>query len=296
MNINEIKEKSDYMIKHFVDSLNLNGSFYIENTKCPVAVDNIGVPGMFLTAGSRELENYLNMRKVPKERQKYYLSEGLIVISNNLNQFDEPNVYVTIIHEKLHAGRMILLNTSYNDNREYNSVIYNNNRYEKVLDSNKPYYADASQEILRGSIDSSKKTINKFKEYSIDELEVKSFEDEKTNDKLYEQQLIDEALVELMAIISYDLYKNKSSNIMDTVKRINTKYKGQDIKAITNIILRHNDLELFKWMLDPLSYQLDDVHYDFFNNYLFKEDLEDIKIIKESEDLLFDIDGPNKSR
>lgn len=33
------------------------------------------------------------------------------------------------------------------------------------------------------------------------------------------------------------------------------------------IILKHHDFELFYWMLDPIAYSKENIHYDFFADY-----------------------------
>ena len=75
---------------------------------------------------------------------------------------------------------------------------------------------------------------------------------------------------------------------MDVLKDLNDNSKKPSFRAMSNIILKHNDLELFKWMIDPLSYQVDDIHYDFFLNYVSKDDFDDINTILETEDVIID--------
>lgn len=85
------------------------------------------------------------------------------------------------------------------------------------------------------------------------------------------QQIIDESLVELMAILSYKLYKDQEngidSNIWSSIEEISNHHEGTDIGAMCKIILKHQDFELFYWMLDPIEYSLENIHYDFFKEY-----------------------------
>ncbi len=101
------------------------------------------------------------------------------------------------------------------------------------------------------------------------------------------QQLkIDEALIAIMSIITWKMHEQNNNNIRSIVEYINQKTKQKDIKSMTNIILKHNDLELFKWMIEPLTYQKNDIHYDFFNEYIDTEDLYDLYVLTNSKDTI----------
>ena len=157
------------------------------------------------------------------------------------------------------------------------------------------YYADASQDIFKGSIDDSMQTIQKYSSISNEEKESLSFADYKYNEKMEQQYIIDEALVETMAIVAYQLHNKQTDDIMGIIKDINENYDADDIKAITSIILRHNDLELFRWMIDPLSYQINYINYDYFKNYIIKEDIDDYNTLINSEEVFFfEVDKPKK--
>ena len=201
--------------------------------------------------------------------------------------------FITMIHEKIHYYRNLLVYDAHLDGNQ-SSYLSNKNNYEQNNNNYDFYYADASQEILKGSIDNSKETINKYKDKTLDELDDIEFNDLKLNDQMDKQQLIDEALVELMAILTYRLYNNKENNInssiwkeLENVK--NSDEYDSDLKYMAELILKHHDFELFYWMLDPLTYQNDDIHYDFFSNYT-KQDLEIVNKIYDIDNLGIDDD------
>ena len=52
-----------------------------------------------------------------------------------------------------------------------------------------------------------------------------------------------------------------------TREEISNHYEGTDVGAMCKIILKHQDFELFYWMLDPIEYSLENIHYDFFKDY-----------------------------
>ena len=280
MELVDIEIKADEMLKNFVDCLGFDGEYYVSSSKCPIMFANIGVPGKFYTAESKTLRSFLSKLDIDDKRKKYILSEGLILVNEKYKVKEvDDQLFITLVHEMLHSGRMILLNTQNRSNENINSIFYNNDRFEQNSGDSSPYYADMAQDIFTGSVDNSRKTINSYNNISNEEKEDMTFFDEKYGGKMYQQQIIDEALVEIMAFVAYELYINKSSNIMEFVKKVPNRYNQVDLTAMSNIILRHNDLELFKWMIDPLTYQNGDVNYDFFSNYLTKDDMDDYSMM-----------------
>lgn len=289
MEIKQINNKTNEMIKKLVDCLGFDGEYYVSVNNSPIVFAKTEVPGKFLTAQSNQLKKFLDKINVDEKTKKYILSEGLIVINKKFkNEPVSSELLVTLIHEKIHSNRMLLLNSQFSENKEISSVFYDDGRFVQNSNSSKPYYADASQDILKGSIDNSKNTINSYLAKSDEEKEDIYYDDPKYDDKMEQQYKIDESLVEIMAIVAYQLYAKKTNDIMGIIKDINEKYDGEDVKAITSIILRHNDLELFKWMIDPLSYQIADVNYDYFSHYITNEDMADFNILVESEEIMFD--------
>ena len=85
------------------------------------------------------------------------------------------------------------------------------------------------------------------------------------------QQIADEALVELMSVLAMKLYNNslngKTTDIWQLIQETRDHFDGEDLGIMCEIILKHNDLELFYWMIDPIGYSMGDVHYDFFRQY-----------------------------
>ena len=74
-----------------------------------------------------------------------------------------------------------------------------------------------------------------------------------------------------MAILSYKLYKDQENgnnqDIWNSIEEISNHYVGTDVGSMCKIILKHQDFELFYWMLDPIEYSLENIHYDFFKDY-----------------------------
>ncbi len=292
MTIDEIKLKTDEMIKKLVDCLELDGDYYVSINKCPIVYASTSGVSEFLTARSSNLKKFLDRVNLDNKQKEYIFNEGLIVVNKNIknirDDFDKTDLFITVIHEKLHANRMLLINSQKRESRAVNGVLYDNGHFVRNYD-NTPYYADSSQEILKASIDDSQDTYEKYSKMSFDEKEDLTENNDEYDNKMYQQFKIDEALVETMAIVANRLCEEKTNDIMAIIRKINERYSG-DIKAITSIILRHNDLELFKWMIDPISYEIGVANYDFFSHYITPDDIGDLNSLIKSDDTMFDDD------
>ncbi|MBQ6497111.1 MAG: hypothetical protein IJI58_00145 [Bacilli bacterium] len=289
MDIKKLKKITDIMIANFVNKLGLDGKSYVSSNNCPIVFGDLGVfkktlAGRFYTAKSKDLETFLELNNYSKEDQEKYLSEGMVVI----NDYFENNPLsklslITCIHERFHANRMILTNMPYSGNEDIPNFFYTEGRFIRNNDEEIDTYIDPAQEILLSSIDQSEDVINHYKDLSFEEKDDLQFANDMFGDKMSFQQAIDEALIDLMARITFEINTDKFSDIMEVAGYLSKHSKNGSYTGMSNIILRHNDLELFKWMIDPISYQNDDIHYDFFSNYITTDDLNDIKIVLESE-------------
>ncbi len=292
MEIEELKSKTDEMLKKLVDNLGLDGNYYVSVSKCPIVYTNVDGLCKFLSARSKELKEFLEHVNLDDKKKEYIFNEGLIVINKSLkngDNFDRIDLYVSLLHEKLHSNRMLLINSQHPESREVSGVFYDSGKFVRNY-QDQPYYVDSSQEVLKASIDDSRKTYEKYSSMSLEDKKEMTENNFEYDDKLYEQYKIDEALVETMAIVANRLYEKNTNDIMSVVRDLNHEYDG-DIKAITSIVLRHNDLELFKWMIDPISYEIGVSNYDFFRYYITPDDMGDFNDLMESEDTMFDDDA-----
>lgn len=203
---------------------------------------------------------------------------GIILLNSKYKQHEQitDDLYVTIIHEMLHSKRNLLLHDAvrkdaFGDDKNEKAYTFNNGKIEQNTDRIDLTNADAGQEILKGRIDTSQKTVSSYTEKTDKELENVDFKNGDKDEQLTRQQIVDEALVELMAILSNKIYNEKAQgnkvDIWKEIEKVKDKYPGEDIVAICKIILKHKDFELFNWMLDPISYSCGDIHYDFFADY-----------------------------
>lgn len=288
MDSNELKKLSLIIIKNFVNELGFDGDYYASINNYPIMYGKVA-EGKFYTARSKELANLLSHpNNIEKDIKKKLFNTGLILINEKYkNKTIDIQSLSTVIHEMFHSKRMLLVNTQYGNDKDYPSVFSKDNHFVQNNDSNEDYYIDASQDIIKGSIDDSRKEILKFKNMNDKEKESLYWQDDRYDDKLEQQIRVDEALVELMTIVSCKLYKDKmngiDSDIFSILKKISNSHLEEDLKAISNIMLRHNDLDLFRWMIDPLYYEQGYVNYDFFSNYVTSEDIEDVNKIKNFE-------------
>ena len=298
MDINELRKVTDEILKNFVNQLGLDGEAYVSMNTCPMIYGNLEdlellldgrLAGKFFTPKSDELEGFLKYSNLSQEDKKKYFEDGLIVINSEIFKHRRVDklLLITAVHERLHSGRAILTELPYSGDDDIDNYFYDNGRFVKNSEQKQEKYVDPAQEVLLGSIDQSKSVIDGYSKLSFSEKDDLQFANSKLETKIDQQKEIDEALIDLMAIIAYILSTEKFSNIMDAIDYISKHYSDNDkihtntIRAMANIVLRHNDLELFKWMLDPITYQVDDIHYDYFAHYTNSDDADDINTIFE---------------
>ena len=171
----------------------------------------------------------------------------------------------------LHANRNLLLFDSFQQTTGLSPYNFNNQKIEQNTNNYTSRNVDPSQDILKANIDDSQKTINSYRSKTPEEIEDMQFENYPIDDKLDKQKNVDEALVEIMGILSYQLYtikqKNEKIDIWSTLKNLQETHHNKDIRLMCEIILKHHDFELFYWMLDPIAYSKENIHYDFFADY-----------------------------
>lgn len=242
--------------------------------------------GRYLTPRSRKMEHFLKNKKVEERILKIIEERGLIVINRKYkNEELNHDVFVTMIHEIIHSSRNLMLYDAYRD-EENSAYILNNGKLEQNTSNFDVTYGDASQDIIKGKVESTHKNICKYESMNKEDVEDIIFENENNDDKILKQTTIDETLVDIIAALSYRIYAEKEKgNTVDAwelITEMKEKSSGQDIKAMCDIILKHKDFELFNWMLNPIEYSNGDIHYDFFEEYT-KNDQELVNEIYLSE-------------
>lgn len=289
MDLKKIKNVTDQMIKHFINSMELDGDYYVSCMDCSIMFGSCLGLGKFYTPNSPDLEMRFKRMLIPAKQKKEIRDSGLIIINDKFSNAElNPELILTIIHETFHSNRVLLVNSQNKPDENVESVLEIDGRLIQTSSNDNAQYVDANQDLVHGSIDTSKNAIRNFELLNQDKKEELTDFDDKVYSKREYYQYVDEALVELMSLLSIYLTKQNSNDVMDMIARINRNYDG-DTKAITNIILRHGNLDLLKWMLDPLTYQANDISYDYLKNYLTKDDYTDINsLIYESEEYGFD--------
>ena len=289
MDLKEIKDKSKKMLSNFVDEIGLDGEFYASTcNNCPVTWSNMDAVGEFITPESMRMEEILKNAKYDEKIKKLISQRGIILINKDYKQL-EPDVdlFVTVMHEIIHSNRNLLLYDAIRDGSNLKAYSFKNDKFEQNSDEYGFSQGDASQEVLKGNIDTSKGTMYSYKDTISEELDDVKFT-EKKGSQMINQGKVDECLVELMSILSYKLYRNKEKgkiqDIWSVIDEIKDICDGNDIGGMCKIILKHHDLELFKWMIDPISYSQGDIHYDYFGQYTKEDELLLKEIYEYNED------------
>ena len=274
MDLKEAKEKSKKILSDFIDELGLDGEFYTSINNCPVVFgDPLGDGlGETISPHSKRLKKIIANSNYDKKTCKTLYTNGLIIINRDLKEAeDDKELCETIIHEMIHASRNMLIDDVTRDGSNEAAYSYNNEKFEQNSNKYSSIYADISQEIPKGNIDTSTNTINNYKEMTSDDIEDINFASDVKEEKMTNQYIVDESLVELMSILSWQLYKQKQKglnfDIWKSIDLIKDAYEGEDISSMCKIMQKHHDLELFNWMLDPIGYSEGNIHYDFFSTY-----------------------------
>ena len=270
MSIEELNKLASKLIKKFVDQMGYNGKAYIQAEKEPQVFYQkesiFGTTGGYVyPKDTYRIERIIKTNKLTKEQEEDIRNRGYILITKNIS---EKRQLLTLIHERFHAYR----NTLLHDAKE-SSYLIDNGNYVLTSDQFIDYDADLNQDIMKGSFDTSRNTVNKYKKLSSNEIEGIAFEYPENDESFIYSKNVDETLVELMAILSYKLNKYPDISIKTQLEALSKMdIEGEDYEfarlvIMSKIILKHNDYELFKWMLDPISYSFGDPHYDFFKEY-----------------------------
>ena len=291
--LKELKKNCMNMIINFMYKLDLNTELSNLNINCGILFKKQFGLGQYHSPDSEYVKNILNSEEYSAKFKDNVLTGGLITINDVYkNDYDDKELLITVIHEMLHSNRNLLVYSKKQNNRNIGTYFYDRNKFITTTNDYEFYNADPSQDILHADIDN----YNEFTDlYTQKEI---NFSEEKIDGKLQQQCIEDEALIELMAMVIVEnneyMKKGFNFNIIEIIKNIDTNTIDDDIKSIINIILRHNDYELFKWMIDPITYQIGDINYDFFNNYVVKSDEEDLKVLYST--YISGGDGPNRIR
>ena len=322
MDLKEIREKTKKMLTIFINEIGLNGEFYASTCNCPMAwgKPKLNACGEFVEPASERLERILLSSKYDEKTKRTLNQRGLILINQSYKQKQaDPDLFVTTIHETIHSNRNLLLFDATRDNKNENAYSFNNGKIDQNTSEYTFSYADASQEILKGNIDTSRETVNAYKSTSSKELENMESAEGKIKEQMRKQYYVDESLVEIMARLSYYLYRNKERgkdvDIWDMIKKIGDQFKEEYYElreldfekkeldkdtihakngtVMCDILIKHHDFELFNWMVDPITYSRGDIHYDFFgqytendNNLLKKLYSDEWEVALDDEDLL----------
>ena len=279
MDLEKIIEEAKKRIELFLETLGMDGkTFTSVNPDLQVLFKNLGqTPGEFYGPDDRGLSFALEGNGFSKEEKNSAMENGVIFINDpSKNNYKmDFDFYTTIVHEMFHAYRNLLVQDYFVNEENEKAFITNNGKFEpNTLDMDWKN-VDPSQDILKGHIDNSRKAFNQ--QVKVVSEEDEGFDDFFVGEKMTDQQVIDESLVEIMAIVSCGLNslkekKEKNENvdekdIWDLIERIKKVFKGFDIEIMCEIIQKHQDFELFKWMVDPIEYSSGDIHYDYFNEY-----------------------------
>ena len=274
VDLKQTRELSKQILINFVDAIGSDGMAFVSLNNCPMTWGRpkMGGVGEFVTHYSQRMQGILANSKMDDNTKKVVNSKGLIIIDQKYrNMDDNPDLFVSIIHETIHSNRDLLIFDATREDSNEKAYTYEGDKIVQSTSNHSFVHADASQDILKGSIDDSRRTVSAYDSVSTEKLQDIEFDTGKRDTQMGKQQTADEALVELMSILAVKLYSNslkgKTTDIWELISETRDYFEGEDISIMCDIILKHGDFELFHWMIDPIGYSVGDVHYDFFKWY-----------------------------
>ena len=286
MKIREVNDLATNLMKQFVDAIGLDGETYVNSMGYPsiflVDKNILGGIGQYVSPSDKSaIQEILASKPLTKPQILSVKERGFIRINKEYYQ-EAPfkDKLITIIHERFHANRNLMLFDVVPDRyiADKDKLVQGDDKYVH-------YYSDPNQEIMKGNFDTAQKTIEEYKNKTKKEIEQIQFQNEENDTNYIYSKNVDETLVELMACLCQLLYSKPDMTIHDQLKKLSeyeiTKEDDIDFARLvymSRIILRHNDYELFKWMIDPIGYSYGDMHYDFFKDYI-KNDPEELSRI-----------------
>ena len=274
IDLDKFGKLADSALIDFVNQIGLDGETFVNINDPLIIWSNTEYQGEYLSPTKLEELGIIDTFGFESIKDT-----GVIYINSDLIKANEENskkVISILIHEKLHANRNILFHEAIGDKEELHHLNKTNKEDEvtfiskdgKVNQHTSNYLdrdVDPNQDVYKGSIDRSKNALStKVPETN-----------KKVSDNLKRNTYIDETIVTLITKIASKISLNKllskDTDIWEELKSISKRKDlvGTDksIAPLAKIILKHKNLDLFKWTLDPLTYTADDPHYDYFSHY-----------------------------
>ena len=274
IDLEKFSKLADSALIDFVNQIGLDGQTFVNINDPLIIWSNSKFQGEYLSPKKLEEQGIIDTFGFDTVKET-----GVIYINSDLILATEENckkVISTLIHEKIHANRNLLFHEATGDKESLHHLNRTNKEDEFTFinkDGKTSQQAfnyqdrdvDPNQDVYKGSIDRSRTSL--FSQIPVS--------NETVSENLKRNTYIDETIVILITEIAskmrLDKLLNKETDIWKELKNISKRKDlvGMDksLAPLAKIILKHKNLDLFKWTLDPLSYTADDPHYDYFSNY-----------------------------
>lgn len=225
--------------------------------------DSINTPKLILLP---ELPNgaicmYFDELQTEEARIKSITGDSILVSKIGI-QYSEALTLMSIVTEYLKANSTFIIGDNDNSFDVDNKIVGYKSEVFKEGFAN--YYFD----ILKGSTDSCKDSMIKYRKI--------------TEDKNFETLMVQKNIYEvLMFLASYCSVELMADNVLkrnESISDILKKYLNSDNnpKSKTNylikLLFKYDKLEVFKSIIDPITYTLGDIHYDYLLNNINKTD------------------------
>ena len=321
MTLDELNKLSDEIIINFINKLGYDGKEYIKLSGgtyiCLVdeIINGVGeyVSPYFYEANMNEnmmidvedqIEEIKQDNVLTKEQEESIKEHGYIKLIKK--DFYDSEDLKTLIHEKIHSFRNMTIFNFKNSSYYFIDKDGTTNTKQFQIDNEKnelfSINDDLDFSVLKGNYDNKYNNVISLlleQNPNMSITDLKKYSRYIINKKLAYSINVNETLVELITLASYKIYKNPNMSIIDFIKHISEINTDEDMDLegirmiyMCRIILSHNNLDLFKWVLSPLEHINDVIQYDYFNEYTKNDPVEYLEIFeKKIEELnLYDYD------
>ena len=235
--IQKAKELAILSFKKFVNKLGYNEEAFEHIYNINITLDNLKLEN----ATYDHVSNLIIL-------DKGYVDDAFMCI---LLKPEEENKYIvdigkTIVHEMIHANRMIMIN--------YDSTVYSKDYSERPNINDKPSGIEEARPVKSNIL----KVVSEY------DLKYNGREESLSSEKTIKSQFnLEEALTSVISVIMIMTRKSDDLDIEPAINRIKEIDAYDSAEKATALLIEKHGVELLKWFMTSTY---DDVYYNYFLN------------------------------
>lgn len=265
--LKRIVENSLISIGLFIDKLGFDEDEYMNTFNVPINRLVEDLPNGYCCKYIPPFKTIKTIKASNEDEFYEFLDRGVLVISTN-NIVEDEVFSTTQYIKELYLANNIFFIEDYKFTPNYKE-----HKMDRITEDKKIYIPNYFSDILKNNnIDFCLNSVKKYKNLDMNELE-------KDNSRiLMIQQKLYSVLLFMMSFSSYELLCNPKTTIKETlIDFIKVNKDSNEIDAvlstaIATFIVQDNSYEIFKCIIDPITYSLGDIHYNILMSYFNVEE------------------------